>query len=112
MPLNRRTTPRAVCNLEAKVLGPRGALRGVILNLSVGGLFFQGKDLLPMGQSADFDFALDGQKIRATGEVRYHHQRADGVAMGVKFIRLEPAALAAIAAFVEKSPKAPETYRT
>ncbi|MBS2031542.1 MAG: PilZ domain-containing protein [Deltaproteobacteria bacterium] len=109
MPLNRRRTPRCLCDLEAEVLGPRGTLRGAVKNLSTGGLFFTGKDLLGVGQSADFEFTIDGQKLRATGEVRFQQRDPSGAAsMGVKFIRLEPAALAIIQAFVDRSPKAPD----
>lgn len=109
MPANRRRTPRAICTLEAKVLGPRGTLRGVVRNLSVGGLFFVGRDLLAVGQSGDFEFSLDGIKVRVSGEVRYHHKLEDGLtAMGVRFIRLEPSALGRIQTFVDKSPQTPE----
>lgn len=109
MPSNRRRTPRAICSLEAKVLGPRGTLRGVIRNLSVGGLFFAGKELLAVGQSGDFELALGGGKVRVAGEVRYHHVLEDGQsAMGVRFIRLEPDALARIQAFVDTCPKTPD----
>ena len=90
MPANRRCTPRCLCDLEAKVLGPRGALRAVVENLSAGGLLFTGKETLAAGQSADFEFTISG------------------ASMGLKFTRLEPTALAVIQAFAERSPKAPD----
>jgi hypothetical protein len=110
MPLNRRRTPRALCSLEAKLLGPRGTLRGTVRNLSTGGLLFAGKDLLAVGQSAEFEFTIDGVKLRASGEVRYLGKLEGSSAIGVKFIRLEPAALARIQDFVAKSPQLPDTY--
>ena len=98
---NRRHNPRAPCAYEGKVLGPRGSLRGIVRNLSVGGFYFASKDLLPLGTNVEAELVIEAQKLLVTAEVRHHQRLNDLPGMGLKFLRVEPAILAAVAKAVE-----------
>jgi hypothetical protein len=88
-------------NFDGKAHGPRGVLRGIVRNISVGGLYFATRDLIPVGSTADFELAVDGKTLRLTCEVR-HHQKIDNQSgMGVKFLRLEPSSLSVIQKYVD-----------
>ncbi|MHB8876268.1 MAG: PilZ domain-containing protein, partial [Myxococcaceae bacterium] len=79
--INNRRNVRVDCGAIAKAEGPRGPLRGVCRNISIGGLFFRGPTL-PVGSSAELSIELPSGKIAAVGEVRYHHEFEDGAGMG------------------------------
>jgi len=98
---NRRKNSRVPCGFEAKAFGPRGTLRATVRNLSVGGLYLATKDPLPVGTVAEVELLIDGQKLKATAEVRHHQRMEDLPGMGLKFVRLEPSTIAAIQKFVE-----------
>jgi hypothetical protein len=79
----------------------RGGIQGTVRELSKGGLFVLCAPQ-PVGQSLTFHFSVDGVPVDAVGEVRYHLVReVDGAGMGVKFVRLEGSAAAAIARYVD-----------
>jgi hypothetical protein len=98
---NRRKNPRVPCSYEGKVLGPRGSLRGTVKNLSVGGFYLASKELLPLGTSVAAEIVIDGQKLQATAEVRHHQRIHDEPGMGLKFVRVDSAMLAAVQKAVE-----------
>lgn len=81
-----RRDPRYACHLPAVFDGPRGAVRGVCTNVSVGGLFFEGSQLA-LGSSTSVTLELTtGQRLKLGCQVRHHGPRG----MGVQFTRLEP----------------------
>lgn len=88
---NRRRNPRVPCDFEAKAFGPRGAIKGAVRNLSVGGLYFLARDPAPVGSTIEIEVTLEGKKVRATAEVRHHLRLEDQAGMGVKFVRVDPA---------------------
>jgi len=97
-----RRNPRVYCGAPGRIEGPQGAIRGTVRNLSRGGSFFLSTHLLPVGHSFDMQIQLPGaEPIRAVGEVRYHHQYAEGVGMGIRFVRLGGADLSQISQFVD-----------
>ena len=99
--INNRRNVRVFCNAPARVEGPRGPIRGVCRNLSLGGLFFLG-GTLPIGKAADFTIDLPAGKVQAQGEIRYHHDYGtEGQGMGVKFVRITQEHLALVAQWVE-----------
>ncbi|MFZ5469098.1 MAG: PilZ domain-containing protein [Myxococcota bacterium] len=99
---NRRNL-RILCGGAAKAEGPKGPLRGICRNISLGGLFFTGP-ALPVGSSVQLELQLPGSgAVSALGEVRYHHAYADGAGMGIRFLRLGQDDLARLTTFVESS---------
>lgn len=99
--INNRRNVRVFCNAPARVEGPRGPIRGVCRNLSLGGLFFLG-GVLPIGKSCEVTIDLPEGRVTAQGEVRYHFNYADeGVGMGVKFARITQEHLALVTAWVD-----------
>lgn len=101
---NRRKNPRIPCTLEGKVLGPRGSVRGTVKNISVGGFYLASKDLLPVGTSVEAELTIDGQKVRATSEVRHHQRLDEQPGMGLKFVRLDATMLAAVQKIIDAAP--------
>lgn len=98
---NKRRNVRVYCDAPAKAEGPRGPIKGKCKNLSVGGMFFLGPTL-PVGQSVEFLIELSGLgKIRAVGEIRYHHTYDEGTGMGVRFTRLAQEDLAVVNRFID-----------
>ncbi len=102
--INNRRNVRVDCQAVAKAEGPRGPIRGVCRNISIGGMFFRGPRL-PVGSSAELTIDLPSGTIRAVGEVRYHHAYGDGEGMGIRFSRLSQEDLAAVTRFVEAAGK-------
>ena len=98
---NSRRSPRVFCGAPARADGPRGPIRGICRNLSVGGMFFSGPTL-PVGKAMDFAIELaPGAAVRATGEVRYHHQYPDGSGVGVRFVRIAAEDLELLGEYVQ-----------
>ncbi len=101
MKSNTRRNARVYCGMSGRAEGPTGPVRGVVRNLSKGGMFFLAGNLLPVGSTYDLAFELPGEPpIRATGEVRYHYKYADGQGMGIRFVRLAADDLAVISRYV------------
>lgn len=97
---SRRRAARVWCGAPARAEGPRGPIRGICRNLSVGGLFFLGAPL-EIGKSVDFVVELPSVgAIRAVGEVRYRHQYQEGSGVGVRFTRLSQEDLSRIEQFI------------
>jgi uncharacterized protein (TIGR02266 family) len=99
---DNRRNPRIACAFEAKMLGPRGTVRGTVKNISVGGLYLSSKDVLPVGTSVEAEITIEGKKLKATAEVRHHLRvNPEEPGMGLKFVRVDPAVLAAVQKLVE-----------
>lgn len=100
--INNRHNGRLFCGVPARFDGPRGPVRGSCRNLSVGGLFFLG-GTAPVGRSVELQIELpDGPPIRATGEVRYHHDYgSEGQGMGIRFVRIGAEDLVRVSRWVE-----------
>lgn len=89
MPEHRRS-PRYACRFAVAAEGPRGPVRGVCTNLSIGGLFFEGAQLpLNALTTVTVDFQLRGSLV-VQATVRHHSP----LGMGVEFTRLEQGQLA------------------
>jgi hypothetical protein len=89
MPRKLRRNDRVPCAIEGKVTGRHGSVRGIVENLSAGGLFFAGRHL-PAGERIEIQFTLDDEPIQATVEVLYRQSHGEGAGIGVRFLRLSP----------------------
>jgi hypothetical protein len=87
-----RKNTRVDCAIEGRVLGRRGFQRGTVHNLSTGGLFFAGPSLA-VEKRADLEFTLDGGPVHATCEVLYRQGHGEGAGIGVRFLRINAAAV-------------------
>lgn len=103
--LERRRSPRFACRLDGVLEGPRGRLRGVCTDLSLGGLSFTGVPPLPIGTRVRLTLEPPGQpRLEVDAEVRH---QGPGGALGLMFVRLELApqqALSALLAELERRP--------
>lgn len=104
----QRHNRRVACAAPTRAEGPRGPLLGVCRSLSQGGLFFSGP-LLPVGSQVEWEMQLPGNygRVRAVGEVRYHHTTAEGPGMGVRILRLHLEDLQRLRRFVDAASAAP-----
>jgi uncharacterized protein (TIGR02266 family) len=100
-PEDQRREPRFRCDAPARAEGPRGPVRGVCKNISVGGMFFSGTSM-PVGTSVEWVIDLPNKlgRVRAVGEVRYLQSGEGGPGMGVRFTRLSQEDLERIKRFV------------
>lgn len=85
--VNQRRNLRVDCYATARAEGPRGPVRGVCRNLSMGGFFFLGQSL-PVGSNVEFAIELPKGPVTCVGEVRYQFNYPEGPGYGVKFTRL------------------------
>jgi hypothetical protein len=100
---NTRRNARVYCGMPGRAEGPTGTVRGVVRNLSRGGMFFLTPTVLPVGRTIDMQIDLPGPKPTAvTGEIRYQYTYKDGQGLGIKFVRLGAEDLATIAQFVSE----------
>ena len=102
MKTNNRRNVRVYCGAPARAEGPRGPLKGVCRNISLGGMFFAG-GTLPVGKQFDFMVDLPVGTVTGTGEVRYHHTYEEGEGMGVRFTRIAQDDLFRIQKFVAQA---------
>ncbi len=99
--INNRRNERVFCGVPARFDGARGPVRGTCRNLSLGGLFFLG-GTAPLGRSIELQLELPEGPVRATGEVRYHHDYgSEGQGMGVRFVRISGEDLARVTRWLE-----------
>lgn len=102
MPGNTRRNTRVQTGVPASLQAAEGAIRGTLQNLSRGGMFFLSNRMLPVGQAVQLQIELPGSTpVQALGEVRYHHRNADGVGMGIRFLRLDGPSISFISQFVD-----------
>ncbi|MBS2031268.1 MAG: PilZ domain-containing protein [Deltaproteobacteria bacterium] len=87
-----RKNARVDCAISGRVLGSRGYHKGTVHNLSTGGLFFAGRNLA-VGARTELEFRLEGTEIHATCEVLYRQSVGDGAGIGVRFLRINAAAV-------------------
>ena len=103
MKTNVRRNARVYCGMPARAVATTGTIRGVVRNLSCGGMFFLTPGAFRVGQTVDMLLDLPGkQPTKATGEVRYQYKYTDGQGVGVKFVRLGADDLATIAEYVNR----------
>lgn len=102
----RRVHDRFGVELDVTVTSEHNFYAGFVENMSVGGIFIATHQLKPVGSKLEFSVNLPGveQPITGTGEVRWVrvYSEASNVppGMGIKFDRLEPAALKGIQDFL------------
>ena len=83
--IENRRTPRVPCRAPVSVEGPRGPMRGVCRDISLGGLFFLGPTL-PVGRTCEVTIELSpGTRAVAQAECRFV---SDGTGMGLSFARI------------------------
>jgi uncharacterized protein (TIGR02266 family) len=105
---NRRQHPRFAVQLEVGITSEHNFYAGFTENLSRGGVFVATHQLKPVGSSIELTITLPGSEtpIRAKGEVRwlrsYNEQSDAPPGMGVRFLEVDPQALAAIDAFLRQ----------
>jgi len=97
-----RRNVRVTCGAPASAEGPRGPIRGVCRDLSIGGMFFVGI-ALPVGRSVDFEVQLPGGAVACRAEVRYHHSYREVPGMGVRFTRIAQEDLSRIERYVARA---------
>ena len=101
MKTNLRRNARVYCGMPARAQSPSGTIRGVVRNLSCGGMFFLTPAKFRVGQSLECQLDLPGKNAtKVTGEVRYQYNYSDGQGVGVKFVRLGADDLEHIAEYV------------
>ena len=100
--INNRRNERVYCGAPARAEGPRGPVRGICRNISVGGLFFLGATF-PVGKTIAFTIDLpDLGRVEAQGEIRYVHDYGqEGQGVGVRFTRISQEHLALVSRFVD-----------
>jgi uncharacterized protein (TIGR02266 family) len=102
MKSNSRRNARVYCGMPGRAEGPNGTVRGVVRNLSRGGMFFLTPTVMPVGKTMDLQIDLPGPKPTVvTGEVRYSFKYNDGQGIGIRFVRLGAEDLASISKFVD-----------
>lgn len=98
----KRKNARVDCDIQGKILGARGYHKGTVHNLSTGGLFFAGKNLA-VGQRTELEFLLEKQPVHATCEVLYRQSHGDGAGVGVRFLRINAAAVERIREYLAEA---------
>lgn len=105
---NRRLSPRIDAEFEVTAHSENNFYQGLSENLSDGGLFFETYASHKIGDLLDVRFTLPGsdEPIEAGVEVRWlrpHNPLSDTPAgVGVRFVRIDPAARAQIERFTRK----------
>lgn len=100
--VNQRHNVRVECTATARAEGPKGPVKGICRNLSVGGFFFLGNPL-PVGSNYEFTLELPVGRVNCLGEIRYQHSYpAEGPGVGVRFSRLAQEDLARVEQFLRE----------
>ncbi len=94
----RRAFPRIACRYPASAEGPRGPVRGVCSDLSLGGLFLEGVALTSASTQVTIEFPIG--RITFQAQVRRVSQTPKGT--GLQFMRLEPHQLAVLQRYASK----------
>ena len=85
----RRTDPRYARRIDVEVKGAGREFRAQTRNLSIGGMFIETPELLPIQTTVELRFLLPAQPepVEVTAEVRWIERGEGGLApgMGVRF---------------------------
>lgn len=105
---NRRDSgARVRLDVPVRIETGRGTQNGTLRDLSPGGVFVSAQ-VQPIGTMLKCSFSADGNKIDFEAEVRYHEARGEeGPGMGLRFVRLEGSAAAAIEKIIASRPLVP-----
>ena len=87
-------------------MGRRGFQRGTVHNLSTGGLFFAGPHLA-VDQRAELEFTLENEPVHATCEVLYRQSHGEGAGIGLRFLRINAAAVERIRRYLASAEAGP-----
>jgi uncharacterized protein (TIGR02266 family) len=103
--VTRRSYPRVGVEVEVTMESEHQLYTGLTSNISEGGLFIATDASLALGTLLHVRLTVPGadQVIEASAEVRWRRDRAGSElapGVGVKFVELDPAALAAVTSFV------------
>jgi uncharacterized protein (TIGR02266 family) len=102
-------SPRVPADLAAGFEGPDGPVEGRVLNLSATGLFLAAKHLLPTNRTVTVRFTLEPADGPVTATCRVVWTNPGGEeqryfqGMGLQFLSMQPAAEAAIEAFLARA---------
>jgi uncharacterized protein (TIGR02266 family) len=104
---HRREHSRFAVDLDVTVGSDHNFYAGFAENLSAGGVFIATHKLKPVGSKIELSINLPGgDKVHAYGEVRwiriFNESSDTPPGMGVKFIDVQPSAIAAIDAFLAR----------
>jgi uncharacterized protein (TIGR02266 family) len=100
---------RVPTDLPATFDGPAGVVEGRVLNLSATGLFLAAENVLPTNRTTTVRFTLEPSDgpITATCRVVWTNAGSDGQpyfpGMGLQFLSMQPAAHAAVQAFLARA---------
>lgn len=83
----RRTDPRYERRLEVEVTADGKRLTAFTRNISLGGMFIEGDDVLPVQATVQIKFRVPTQRepIEVTGEVRWVERSTSPAGMGIRF---------------------------
>jgi uncharacterized protein (TIGR02266 family) len=85
----RRTDPRYDRRLEVEIAAEGKRLAALSRNISLGGMFVEGADVLPVGTSLQVSFTVPTQPepITVSGEIRWVEKGGPGQlpGMGIRF---------------------------
>lgn len=110
MTRRERKNDRVACAIEGRILGRRGFQPGTVHNLSTGGLFFAGPHLA-VEQRAELEFTLEGEPVHATCEVLYRQSHGEGAGIGLRFLRINAAAVERIRRYLADGGPEPRRKR-
>jgi hypothetical protein len=94
-----RSCPRVHCATPVKASTDWCVISGTCRSISRGGLFMSGLPL-PVGSAISLELALDGEPVRAQGEIRYHAILAGELGMGIVFTVMSFADLLRVRGFI------------
>jgi hypothetical protein len=95
MYLEHRSEPRFDCHVHM-VGATTVAFDGVVRDVSLSGVCLHTQTPLEPGRQLHLDFELSTGRIEAVGEVRRVTSSADGLSLGVRFVRISAECLEAI----------------
>ncbi|MBN2800974.1 MAG: TIGR02266 family protein [Deltaproteobacteria bacterium] len=94
-PADRRRSPRVEITVEVSVTSENNFYTGFTSDVSEGGVFIAGMNMLPIGAPMQFELKLGKGSVLVEGVVRWVREHSDFVeappGMGVEFINLPPA---------------------
>jgi uncharacterized protein (TIGR02266 family) len=106
-PSDRRQSPRIRVELEVTFNSEHNFFLGLTENLSEGGLFIATHQTMPVGTRIDLKFKVPSMETPCDAKAivrwvrHYSEDIVDTPGMGVSFISIDPAVLAAIRSFLK-----------
>lgn len=103
-----RKAPRACAFLSTDLCCQEEVWTGLTMNISEGGLFVATHVILPVGSIVSLHLTVDGMRILTLGQVRWARPYTgdDDIppGLGLRFVGLDPEAVASIRTYVASAP--------